>query len=115
MYKQNGKGWIKHFDFFLIDVVFLEIAFFMSYGIRHEWFFSFYMNYYRRMGVFLALISICVAMIRETYHGIIRRDYIEELKNTIFHVFLVESITIGITFFMKDLYYSREVFILFGI
>ena len=24
MYKQNGKGWIKHFDFFLIDVVFLE-------------------------------------------------------------------------------------------
>ena len=115
MYKQNQKGWVKHFDFFIWDVVLLEMAFFLSYGIRHDWVYSFNMQYYRRVGVLLALISVCVAMIRESYHGILKREGIEELKNVVTHISIVEISIIAITFFMKDLYYSREVFILFWI
>lgn len=111
MYKQNKKGWSKHFDFFFIDILLLEIAFFVSYGIRHDWIYSFNMTYYRQAGVFLALISICVAMLREGYHGIIRRDAVEELKDCLIHVSIVEFLLIVVTFFMKELYYSREVFI----
>ena len=115
MYKQNQKGWVKHFDFFIWDVVLLEMAFFLSYGIRHDWVYLFNMQYYRRVGVLLALISVCVAMIRESYHGILKREGIEELKNVVTHISIVEISIIAITFFMKDLYYSREVFILFWI
>lgn len=113
MYKKNRKGWSKHFDFFFLDVILLELAFFFCYGMRHEWLFFFNMNYYRRAGIFLVLISICVAMFREGYHGIIRRGYLEELKNAVVHVSLVEILLIAITFFMKELYYSREVFTFF--
>lgn len=113
MYRQNQKGWAKHFDFFIGDVILLEIAFFLSYGIRHDWIFTFNMQYYRRVGVLLALISICVGMFRESYHGVLRREGIEELLDVITHVSLVEISIIAITFFMKDLYYSREVFVLF--
>lgn len=115
MYKQNQKGWAKHFDFFVWDVVWLEVALFLSYGIRHEWIFSFYIEYYKRVGVFLALISICVAMFRESYHGVLRRDGIEEFKSVVVHISIVEIIIIAITFFMKEIYYSREVFIFFWI
>lgn len=115
MYKQNRKGWSKHFDFFFLDVLLLEIVFFACYGIRHDWIFYFNLNYYRRAGVFLALISICVAMFRESYHGIMRRGFLEESKDVICQVTIVEITLIAITFFMKDLYYSREVFGLFWI
>ena len=113
MYKQNRRGWSKHFDFFFLDVILLEAAFFLCYGFRHDWIFFYNMSYYRRAGIFLALISICVAMFRESYHGIIRRGYIQELRGVLIHVSIVEITLIAITFFMKDLYYSREVFTLF--
>ena len=115
MYKQNRKGWSKHFDFFFLDVVLLEVAFFLCYGIRHDWIFFYNMNYYRRIGVLLALISICIAMFRESYHGVLKRDFVEEVKSTVLHVSIVEVALIAITFFMKELSYSREVFVLFWI
>lgn len=115
MYKQNRNGWSKHFDFFILDIILLEIAFFMSYGIRHDWVFLYNMDYYRRVGVLLALVSICVGMIRESYHGVIRREYVEEFKDTLIHITMTEIAIIAITFFMKDIYYSREVFVLFWI
>ena len=108
MYKQNRSGWSKHFDFFFLDVILLELAFFLCYGLRHDWIFFYNMDYYRRAGLFLAFISICTAMFRESYHGIIRRGYLEELKAVVVHVSIVEIALIAITFFMKDLYYSRE-------
>lgn len=113
MYKQNRKGWSKHFDFFILDIILLEAAFFLSYGIRHEWIFIYNMEYYRRVGILLALVSICVGMIRESYHGIIRREKMDELKDVLIHNSVTEVAIIAITFFMKDIYYSREVFILF--
>lgn len=113
MYKHNSSKWSKHFDFFFLDVVLLEISFYLCYGWRHDWIFFYNINYYRRIGLFLALISICSAMFRESYHGVIRRGYLEEFKNVCLHVLVVEISLIAITFFMKDLYYSREVFTLF--
>lgn len=113
MYKQNRKGWSKHFDFFFLDIILLEAAFFLSYGIRHDWIFYFNMNYYRQVGILLALISICIAMFREGYHSVLKRDFVEEVKSVVLHVSLVEAVLIAITFFMKELQYSREVFVLF--
>lgn len=115
MYKQNRKGWSKHFDFFFLDIVLLEVAFFLSYGIRHNWIFFYNMNYYRQSGILLALISICVAMFREGYHEILKRDLVEETKSVILHISIVEITLIAITFFMKELQYSREVFLLFWV
>lgn len=113
MYKQNRKGWSKHLDFFFLDLLLLEIAFFLSYGIRHDWIFFYNMNYYRQIGVILALINICIAFFRESYHGVLKRDFVEEVKSVVLHVSFVEATLIAITFFMKELLYSREVFLLF--
>lgn len=115
MYKQNHKGWSKHFDFFILDIMLLEVAFFLSYGIRHDWIFHYNMAYYRRMGVLMVLVSICIGLIRESYHGVLRREGIEELKDTVIHISITEITIIAITFFMKDIYYSREVFLLFWV
>lgn len=113
MYKQNRKGWSKHLDFFFLDLILLEVAFYLSYGIRHDWIFFYNINYYRQIGVILALINICIAFFRESYHGVLKRDFVEEVKSVVLHVSFVEAALIAITFFMKELQYSREVFLLF--
>lgn len=116
MYKQKRKGWSKHFDFILLDIILLEIAFLISYGIRHSWNITHYISYYLQAGIYLAMISICAGMIRRSYSGILRRDYLQELKNVVIHVSIVEIALIVVAFFTKGSdYYSREVFVLFWI
>ena len=36
MYKKGSKGWLKHFDFILLDMICLQIAFLLAYVIRHD-------------------------------------------------------------------------------
>ena len=33
MYKKGSKGWLKHFDFILLDMICLQIAFLLAYVI----------------------------------------------------------------------------------
>ena len=34
MYKRSAEGWLKHWDFILLDIICLQIAFIIAYFIR---------------------------------------------------------------------------------
>lgn len=34
MYLRESKGWFKHYDFILLDLICLQIAFFLAYVLR---------------------------------------------------------------------------------
>lgn len=34
MYKKSAEGWLKHWDFILLDIICLQIAFIIAYFIR---------------------------------------------------------------------------------
>lgn len=112
MYIKSMKGWSKHLDFLLLDVIMLELALVISYGIRHDWSYSGFGSIYRTLAFMLAAASIVVGVMRESYHDILRRDYIREFKQTILHVTVVEALLITAAFFLKEFSYSREVFLL---
>ncbi len=106
------SGWGKHLDFLILDAVMLEIALFMSYGIRHDWSYQGFSNIYQTLALLLAMSSICVGILRESYHGILRRDAFRECREAFSHVTAVEVILIAAAFFLKEFSYSREVFLL---
>ncbi len=112
MYIKSMKGWSKHLDFLVLDVVMLELALIISYGIRHNWSYSGFSNIYQSLAFMLAAASIVVGVMRESYHDILRRDYIRECRQTILHVTIVEALLITAAFFLKEFSYSREVFLL---
>lgn len=112
MYIRNINGWGKHIDFLVLDVIMLELALFISYGIRHAWSYRRFSDIYQTLALFLAMSSICVGILRESYHGIIRRDAVSEFKETFVHITIVEVILIAAAFFLKEFSYSREVFLL---
>ncbi len=112
MYIKSMKGWSKHLDFLILDVVMLELTLIISYGIRHAWSFRGFGDIYKTLAFMLATASIVVGVMHESYHDILRRDYICECRQTILHVTIVEALLIAAAFFLKEFSYSREVFLL---
>lgn len=88
MYKKQKKSWVKHLDFIVIDVVCLEIAFFMSIYLKLGRLMNlspFIQEYYRRLAVVLLLMDICIVFFFESYTGILRRNRVQELRAVIIH------------------------------
>lgn len=66
MYKKGSKGWLKHFDFILLDMICLQIAFLLAYVIRHDSGSPYIVPLYRNMAIFMELLDIVVMFFYET-------------------------------------------------
>ena len=89
MYRKERKSWMKHLDFTILDMICLELAYFISYvirlGVKNR-----YMNeQYERLAVVLILIDICVVFFFESYKSILRRNNTQELKETVIHASII--------------------------
>ncbi|MCI9081368.1 MAG: sugar transferase [Lachnospiraceae bacterium] len=116
MYKKQKKSWVKHLDFLIVDVLCLEITFYLSCLIRLG---SFYdvegiSEYYNRLAIVLLLTDICVVFLSEAYTGILRRNRIQELKAVIIHCSTVfATITVYVWATKQAEIYSRQVILVF--
>ncbi len=44
MYKKKYSGWLKHADFLILDIIVLQLSFYVAYCIRHIY--CFYTNFH---------------------------------------------------------------------
>ncbi len=116
MYKKQKKSWVKHLDFLIVDVLCLEITFYLSCLIRLG---SFYdvagiSEYYNRLAIVLLLTDICVVFLSEAYTGILRRNRLQELKAVIIHCSTVfAAVTVYVWATKQAEIYSRQVILVF--
>ena len=111
MYKKAKRSWHKHFDFILFDIICMQIAYSISYMLRHGAHLPYEVSGYRMMAGIIALIDICVVVFTEGYRGILRRGYLAELKSVIKHVTLVILLAFSYMFFAQSSdQFSRIVF-----
>jgi exopolysaccharide biosynthesis polyprenyl glycosylphosphotransferase len=113
MYKEKKSGLIKHLDFALLDLVMLELSFFLAFLIRFRgnWLersVYYEEGIYQRMAGVLLLIDICVVFFTESYSGILWRNKFQELRHTLGHCLIVFG---GLLIYMyitqQSFYYSR--------
>lgn len=84
------KGWIKHWDFILVDLVCLNITFLCAYWIRLG-FENMYANRNYRMLLMIAMIlHFSIMFFSNCYSGILRRGYFDEFRRVV--VYNVELI-----------------------
>ena len=88
MYKKGSKGWLKHFDFILLDMICLQIAFLLAYVIRHDSGSPYIVPLYRNMAIFMELLDIVVMFFYETLSNVLKRGYFREFAATVKHVLL---------------------------
>lgn len=103
MYSKSDSKWLKHWDFIVLDLVMLQIAYVLSYMIRMRELVSPYQNkLYLMIGIVICLADICIAFFTEPYHGIMRRGYFIEFNNVIKHVFLVSALEVLFLFLSQN-------------
>ena len=82
MHKKELRGWLKHIDFIVLDVVVLQICFVLSYwiwvGVENP-----YDTYlYRYQAILLLLCQLLTVLFTNSYKNILRRNRMEEFIAT---------------------------------
>lgn len=116
MYKKGSKGWLKHFDFILLDMICLQIAFLLAYVIRHDSGNPYMVPLYRNMAILMELLDLVVMFFDETLSNVLKRGYFKELTATIKQGILVELFAVLYLFTMQEgQEYSRTALYLTGV
>ena len=89
MYNRKRRGWVKHLDFIIIDFLCLEISFILGYYLRQGRMIDFRNVVYINIMVAFFFIEIAVSAAFDTFHNVLKRDHIAEIRFTIMHVTLV--------------------------
>ena len=82
MYKKTSKGWLKHVDFLILDLISLQLSFYIAYCIRHGISNMYSSKLYASMAVVLLLTDIAVGVIFENLHNVLKRGYWNEAVQT---------------------------------
>lgn len=93
MYRKKRRSWVKHWDFMILDIICLQLAFTLAYMIRFGMGNPYGDREYRNLAVVFLLIDFFVEVVFDSFKNILKRGYLQELTATCKHVFLVELIT----------------------
>ncbi len=79
MNKKHVKGWLKHGDFIVIDLIIMQISFVLGYWVRYG-IHNPYISYnYQQQAMILVFCQIIVALFFNNYEGILRRKKFDEM------------------------------------
>ena len=110
MYKKESEGWLKHYDFILLDMLCLQLAFWLAYVIRNHGINPYGLLVYRNMALFIELADIIVIFSYGTLKGILRRGHYREFVITVKHTAIVGALALLYLFvFQRSDEYSRYV------
>ena len=116
MYNGTSNKWTKHLDFIIVDVICINVAFFLATLIYSGSGHMYGASLYRNITISLTLIHFCVAFFRNGYSGILRRGYLKEMKDTVYHNVIVMAVLFGYLFLIQQSgNVSRLVILLFFI
>ena len=88
MYKRQRKGWSKHLDFIVLDLVCLWASYILAYFLRNGNIKSLFTNrFYVNIGIVLTIIDLLVVLLFNIMHDILRRgrfrEFIEAVKENL--------------------------------
>ena len=90
MYRKKREGWMKHFDFLMLNQVCLHVSFMIAYCLRHGWHeLPYEVDSYRNIAVVLSGTDLLIALLFNTLHNILKRGYYKEASAVVKHVLLL--------------------------
>lgn len=79
MYRKESEGWFKHTDFILIDMICLQIAFYLAYLIKGLGINPYNDLVYRNMAIVLELADLVTMFMLDMLHHVTQRGRYREL------------------------------------
>lgn len=109
MYERDFRGWVKHFDFMLMDILAVTLAFWLSFGLRKGIRFGLESEAsYRSFYLIIVAVHIITVFLFRGYSNIVRRGYFEEFFGIIRHnALLLGCVLAYLVFTRQSTIYSR--------
>ncbi|MBR5177596.1 MAG: sugar transferase, partial [Lachnospiraceae bacterium] len=89
MYRKKPKGWLKHWDFILLEIICLQISYVVAYFIRHREIAFWHSDTYLAVAFFLLIDELVITYFSETFKNVLKRGLYNELTATIKHTMLI--------------------------
>ena len=102
MYRRKPQGWLKHIDFFLLDMLSLIPACLLAGIARHGEEASWLMSQYLGIFSFYFLTVVLLHVVNNTFSGVLKRGYYLELIHTVKHVVMAELVATAYLYFAKQ-------------
>lgn len=116
MYRKKMGGWLKHLDFIILDLLCLQIAFALAYGVRMGPSNPYGDEEYRSIGIILLLADVAAVFLLDTFKNVLKRGYYKEFTATVRQVCVVEVVMITYLFnVQKSAAYSRFIIYLMAV
>ena len=90
MYRRDKSRWIKHIDFIIIDLICMELSFFLSFFIRYGELDIIKTELYMETVLILILINLVAVLILDTYKNVLKRGSWVEFNMSLKQVILEE-------------------------
>lgn len=89
MYRRDSQGWLKHIDFILLDVIWLNIAYVIAYDIRMGFGNPYGDTTYSGMLIILSMADVLICIFTNNYKNVLKRGYYKEFRSTLQQVCLL--------------------------
>ena len=98
MYRRDSKGWLKHLDFMILDLIVLQISFVVAFMLRHGLRNPYETPLYASMGAFLLLCDLVIIFFTEPFRNILKRGYYREMEAIVQQTIFVELFSVFFLF-----------------
>lgn len=96
------KGWLKHGDFILLDILCLQICFILSFWLIRGYGNPYSISSYQYQAIILIVSQFAVILFTNNYSGILRRKRFDELVAVIRYIVWILVIAFFYLFLVKD-------------
>ena len=94
MYKKSPQGWLKHWDFILLDIFCLQLAFVVAYLVRQGLENPYSDSDLPHSSLCIYAVQIVVMFLGQSYQDILKRGYYIEFTKTAKHVLMVMLLSV---------------------
>ena len=110
MYPRTTKSWVKHLDFILLDLVMINIAYYLGYQVRsHQLGHIAWSDMYQTYLILANMAGLIISLIGDMHKNILKRGFSSELWSVFKYVLIVLFVLLGYDFFVKVEGYARGV------
>ncbi|MBR3354976.1 MAG: sugar transferase [Oscillospiraceae bacterium] len=117
MYRRHLQGWMKHFDFIVLDVFIMELSFFLAYFFRHNNFSNLWVSQlYRESALVILLAGFLISILNEIHKNILKRGYWQEFQHVLMLTIATTGVLLAYIFFLRhNAQFSRSVLGVFSV
>lgn len=102
MYRKDTESWLEHLDFILLDMLCLQIAYILAYGISGYGLNPYNQTIYRNIALVIELINLLVIFVYGTFNSVYKRGYYVEFAVTLKHAMFVVGLELLYLFMLQE-------------